>query len=372
MDEKSPMTNRGSDMVLRGRIGSVILFFLALALSCSSSRKKGTQEEDASKDEDEASVVTSTDSKIEEIRSDAEDFSDVDRSIDGAAEAQSDAKEEPSDGDASELPKTELNLCDGSDEIRLYVAPVGNYDERVSGNGSQTFFLNGKCEIYLRRYWWDPIHVRTLAAAELEQLKTELRVEEWPAIAGIYYLPVECHLYAEAFVVDYKIILGHDYCPGTGAAPEYTGDGPVPINGEPPIDILRIADTYRKEHYDEGSPFSGSVRYALFEDSRASTDDFYRGAEPWPIGDPAEIAITLPKQSVGYRFSDKIRVAEGEQAETLRELQRRFLAGEISDSYSPPSVMEGIPILQSDGTGYELFMRDATRYEDETGLLILP
>jgi hypothetical protein len=333
------MTNRDSYLVFLGVAGFI---FTVVTVGCASSRTKGNIEDAAVKKGGDATVITSADSTVDR-----------------------------------ELPKTQIDLCNGSAEVRLGVfrgSSGGGYSKLPTSTNGQTIVLDGKCQIFIQRAWWDPIHVRTLTPAEIEELKTALRVEEWPAIAGTYYLD-DCLAYYRAWVVGYEVVIGHKACPSTGEIPVYKGEGPVPIS-EPPIsDIDQRADEYRNEHYDEGTPVSGPVRYALYWSGKEPTNDFYRGAEPWPFGDPGEVVITYEEaQSSPSTYANKFQVVDGEQAAVLRELRRRFIAGEIGyeNSRPPRSSTDGIPILQSDGKGYELYVTDTLPYEDDTGLLTLP
>ena len=78
-------------------------------------------------------------------------------------------------------------------------------------------------------------------------------------------------------------------------------------------------------HYDEGTPVTGPVRYVLFESAKNPDNIFYLGAEPWPFGDPAEIAVTVEQQESSPSLrSHYVQVAEGDQAAILREFRRRF------------------------------------------------
>jgi hypothetical protein len=381
------MMNRYSYLVFFGVVGFV---FTGVTVGCASSRIADHKGSDAS-------LITSADSTIEPIKEDAEDFIDVgkptDGSVsergdvtvepgdprDGSVSERADGNVEPSDKDAGELPKTQIDLCNGSTEIQLYVNLVGSGNKIPGVETSYSIFiLDEKCQIYLKRSWWDPIRVRTLTSAEIEELKTALRVEEWPAITGTHYRD-DCVSYYTAWVAGYEIVVGHAACPmqtdsSAITVPPYKGEGPVPISN-PPIDIYQLAYDYLNAHYDEGTPISGPVRYALCERQNQPTDDIFRGAEPWPFGDPAEIAITVEEQ-YSYPPSEKNFIADGEQADILRELRRRFNAWEISYSFTGTYLLknplEGIPILQPNGEGYELFVCDISPFEDDTGRLILP
>jgi len=377
------MTNRDSNTAFHALAGFVLFVILAVTLGCSSSyTTKGNRRDATSQDGIDA-------------KGDTEILADADHKPRNLSDGEQPyVKGEPSDADVGELPKTELELCDGSTEIRLYIL-AGYNKNKVQGTGNSMLILNGKCQIYLQRDFWDPIQVRTLTPAEIEELKTVLRVEQWPAIAGTYYRR-DCLSYSAAWVAGHEIIVGHVACGNYFTTPAYGGEGPVPIS-EPAIDFLQLAENYRKEHYDEGTPVTGPVRYALFEDLmfRSPTSLFYKGAEPWPFGDPKEIAITYEDtQRNPSLYEHKYQLTDDDkQVEILRELRRQFIIGEISfsdNSYGTPvrppppvwagtpilkqipAASSGIPILQNDGTGYELFMRDTTPFEDENGRLNLP
>ena len=270
----------------------------------------------------------------------------------GTVDAQVDA---PGAFDAGETPtQPSIELCNGTSELRLVMHYKGSFYPNLTSavlweNGGSTLLLDGNCNVYLQKSIWYPIHTRILSATEEQQLIEELQISKWPKLVGIYVNCWDC-MHVEAWADGYLIsVIG-------GAA----------VTTEPSIDIHMLGYNYRFGHYDEGEPVTGAVRYTLFLEPNGMKDSaYYRGAKPWPFGDPQPFVSTLGDQ--------KVFVAEGTEAEILRDLWNKALSGEISRYVGSNSEVPAfIPFVQPDGTQYGLFVRDTTPFEDENGRLMLP
>jgi hypothetical protein len=249
------------------------------------------------------------------------------------------------DSDASSS-SARIDLCDGSDEVRL-VARRESAGKAERGyvvyQQVPLLVVDGQCTLYMIRDEWSELRSKTLNAAEEQDLKDALHVDEWPRLKGDY-----CTLAYDAPMALFWV--------GGSAVREYECFGPTLPE---PITWRSVTD-YIDAQYGTATAVSGPLWYTLVFDGGEDGLMQYRGGEPWPLeGDPSELSPPPPDEAV------PIHRAEGNDAEKLRELRRRVLSGDIGRRQAL-----FIPIVQSDGAQYQLRIRDATPHDGEMGFVI--
>lgn len=120
-----------------------------------------------------------------------------------------------------------------------------------------------------------------------------------------------------------------------------------------------------KELSSSGAPWTGDARYVVVEEDRPIPPGYlgYRNAAPWPLAEAvADVAIGAAEAETYEAVVSHLVTAA--DAEALRSLRSRFLAGEVGFEAE-----RFIPIETADGARYRLYVRDAIDLEDAQGRL---
>lgn len=142
--------------------------------------------------------------------------------------------------------------------------------------------------------------------------------------------------------------------------------GPPPLPDGFPVDLSRVHFELNEIFSGLGSPTSGAVRYTAILAPWLS-DRHAARAPMWPLEVPiSDLAVTdgevIELQIEG--LPPPVYRAEGADAERLRTLRARAQDGEFGS-------LEGtgfIPIRESDGSTYRLYVRDVGSFEAPEGV----
>jgi len=263
-----------------------------------------------------------------------------------------------SQGDTSMTPaRPRPPVCDGTPNLRIFMGVVGGGSWQFPPPGRQVLYDNGT---YLLvdgecRFWargpdpWDDVRTGVLDGVLLAQLLEDVRHERWADLEGIYApgggydTPDILFADTETFVV---CVMG---C-SLGAVPE---------------DVAAMRDAlspWRLRLWSYGTPVGGDVRVMAI---RTPPPLYLEGlpTSTWPATTPIEdLAVEYTEaSSLGYGAG---HLLTGAGAEIMRSLRRSYVSGVHGGFW-----YRYLPILEADGTFYEVAVRDTTPYEDERGLI---
>lgn len=105
----------------------------------------------------------------------------------------------------------------------------------------------------------------------------------------------------------------------------------------------------------------GPVRFMVVRDDNPDLTGYFEKTLEWPLSTPAWKLAVRWEDVEGFREHTRSLVAEGEDAEKLRELRRRWIEGdyEILGLFAP---------VKEDDVYYRVHLRDTIPLEDENGL----
>ena len=192
-----------------------------------------------------------------------------------------------------------------------------------------------------------------LTDEQAAELATFLGLQEWEGFEAIYGLSI-CDGGSARFAWGERVL---DLIPSCGAS------------AGPPASVLDKLRTVPRELASRlrplGEPSSGPVRYLLGRGNESPlVDRGYEGAPEWPLDISPESVI----RSQGERgLGVIVQTADGEDARRLRALRTAFLDGAFG-------VRNGsfIPIVQPDGSRYDLQVRDVVEFETAEGEPFVP
>ena len=261
------------------------------------------------------------------------------------------ATREGSDGGPTDNPGVEI--CDGRAGVRLAavsggggLAPPGV--DMLSENGWHYLLVSGQCEAWVLKEVAAPLRHLLLSREQARSLAREFRLGEWSSITaaagGCPDAPTV------RFRFDKEEIAG----------------GPCGLKTDHPIFIMSTALLMQVGNlYAAGVSTEADVRYLLgVEDPDAPrTGDAYRNAPLWPLSTPPDAVAVPTKELHSYRRGGSRHASNGE-ASLLRALRTSWLDGTIGSKMS-----EFIPIVENDGARFRLYVRDASPWENASGLL---
>jgi hypothetical protein len=260
-------------------------------------------------------------------------------------------------GQASGNALAGIKLCDGSASLRLafegdrsdcegtdFKCPGGSVFAEL---GPIHLYLDGRCNLYMRPAPPSGTRVKKLTEKELDALLTQLAVADWPP-AGTY-----CNNLSGVF--DLGGLGTRYYLMGAVINMQYCVDGrPIAIRAE-------AAPQYIRDHYSEGEPLAGPVRYTLV--ATDSPENFAFGfAKPFPLETLNSVVRTTHSSSIMF--------AEGADAEKLRALREAYLqaTGPQAANFVPALRADAGAVLEADaGAPFELRVRDVLPLEQAPG-----
>lgn len=248
-------------------------------------------------------------------------------------------------------------LCDGSDEPRLLIQ-YGYEPERFAGfdlhfeNGYGFLVVDGSCRFWGTQRPWSPVRAGTLEPRQIDNLVGILRLGDWEHFVGSYCsVPTDSMgpKWMKARLGDAEIVIDRE-C-------EETEDDKVKF-----VDwILRTTPLSIAQLEANHAPTDGPMRFVLVRDPMTNMLDLFDHATSWPLATSAHDVSVDWGNVDWFRETQKSLVAEGEEAQALRELANRYRRGEFG---SPDGF---IPIEQY-GWYYRLYVRDTIPIEDDDGL----
>lgn len=236
-------------------------------------------------------------------------------------------------------------ICDDSEEVRLAIrieggGPAAAGMTMLAENGWRFMLVDGRCHAWLLSSHTEPLRELTLSPAQEVALAAALELPNWQALAG----------------------------PHGGGCPDAPGItyrfGTERVQGS----ICGLAATDSLKRVNDmfvaqlellsaaASPVSGDVRYLVLVE--ASRNDSRPGIE-WPLTISIESVVVLRGDEFNYRPGNS-RQATGADAERLRGIR--------SSGAGTGPVYDFTRVLGSDGTTYQLFVRDAVPGEQADGL----
>lgn len=255
-------------------------------------------------------------------------------------------------------------LCDGSEALRLVaVRTAGGMPDPGSGvlyeNGSAFLLVRGDCRYWVYAGRYSQTRTGQLTLAQRQRLARALRLDRFADYAGDYAR-------GAAFDVPEQYVAF-----GAGAVDAPCNASRTCIRlGSGPVDTSQKVDWLESSVQQEivnlereGTAVQGAIRYVLAEQTWNGAEIWAKAAT-WPLGDPAMFAMS--EADARAYVPGQSRLATGADAEALRALWVRFLAGDVGDR----ALSEIIPIA-SGSTRYHLFVRDSLSLEDAGGLLPL-
>jgi len=246
-----------------------------------------------------------------------------------------------------------VEICDGSAGVRVAATSGGGglvppWLNMIGENGFAYLLVSGQCEAWVLKEAEAPLRHLMLSREQARALSRDFRLGEWssipPAMGGC----------ADASAVSFRF--------------ENNRLSGVPC-GLPAGHPLREMSTAFFAQIANLSisavDAEGDARYVLAaEDPDAPrTGDAYRDAPPWPLPfSPDSVAVSL-KDFYSYRRGTSRR-AIMEEASQLRALRRLWLEGKIGSK-----MIFFIPIAETDGARFQLYVRDSSPWENASGLL---
>jgi len=245
-----------------------------------------------------------------------------------------------------------VEICDGSARVRLAALTGGGGLVHpgvyvLSENGWHYLLVSGQCEAWVLKEPTASLKHVMLSREQARSLARDFRVGEWssitPASGGCSDAPTV------RFRFDKDEVIG----------------APCGLKPEHPVSAMDAAFRMQIETlHAAGSAAEWDVRYwlALEPTPPQSSDAYYRNAASWPLSSsPDAVAISFAEIS---RYQRGVgRHASAEEASLLRTLRTSWLDGAIGWRGSG-----FIPIVGPDGARFQLYVRDASPWENASGL----
>lgn len=232
-------------------------------------------------------------------------------------------------------------LCDGSEALRL-----AHWSEPANASvgqavllerGGMNLYVDGQCRAWVRANEWAELRALKLSDEDARKLGQALMLTTWSSLEQKYCIDVT-DLGPLAFYFAPKLVV-------------ISGCNTLP---EPPFDVWKAMRAEITALSQRAAPVTGgSVRY-LLETVANAAPETARGGAPWPLDNLEDAARLNPDDRLPM-----IQNAEGEAADKLRALRKRYIDGEIG-SYP----LSGIPIVQADGRTFMLYVRDVSSWEN--------
>jgi hypothetical protein len=270
------------------------------------------------------------------------------------------------DDDAGEIPGSgagentaarsgsEAVLCDGSPGITFAAAALGGGNpvpgtQVMAENGHSFIIVEGTCRFYAQRGRLERAVTGVLSPQQLDALRDSLQLESWRSchgrVAGALDGPEHHFVYGRSE----RARGGIDAC----------------VNIESPDEPGLLLMGYQRlvtSLIAAGQPVQGDIRYLLVQGDD-NVESHWTDPAAWPLGDPAEVAMS-PAAASGYEPGSS-KLAQGAEAAALRALWQDFLDDDTSGR-EPGSI--AIPV-EVNGARYQLFLRDSLPLEDTRGLI---
>ncbi len=253
-------------------------------------------------------------------------------------------------------------LCDGSEGIRFYAHASGGGpqvwgSEVMAENGLAYFIVEGNCRFFAFEHSEGVAWTGTLNSAQETEVIDLFKLGEFSDLAGVYKFSA-CDAGSAVYAFGEHRVRVAPVCPG--------GPG---INNESSVRFLRDGwSTMYERSRTIGTEYEGNVRYSVvLYDVFVPNDINHRNAPEWPIDTDIEklaiVSSDLPEEYLYEKGTSHL--ATGKDAMALRRLRTAFYAGEIGFS----DATNYIPIEQTNGKRYQLFLRDSIDLENEDGLI---
>lgn len=251
-----------------------------------------------------------------------------------------------------------LNICTGRERLELSAvslplparAPPGM--QVMWENGHSFVYVDGSC-----RYWaltpqdvWAEVRTGQLTADAERSLLARVRYESWHSWVG------EHHPSSIANDADIVILVPGMRAESTVTCFEGCGSAPVPSELQATArDLGQIAT----DLWMTGNPVTGDVRFVLVREETSEVPIQYL---EWPLAiEPSTLSIS---ESEAAQLSwGRGQIASNQDADSLRALRAGFRDSPLV------GLVPHIPVKDSNGFRYKLFLRDTIPYEDETGLI---
>lgn len=329
---------------LRGGIQAFLFTLVVFSASCSSGSPRETNSKSAT-DTDSERIRDSgavADTAVPSRGSDAEQPSEAGRPPREAGTA-------TEIGDLADANVAEPT-CDGGSAVQLSYLTGGpgnvhSGSQVMWENGPQFFLITEACTFYAQVGQWGPVTTGRLETDELVNLVERLRLEE------LLQTPEYCTSNIGGLRQRIEYL-------ERASTQRRCDDASVHELNSVFDEMIVVAN----ELHQAGVPVDGPVRFSLLYRSEnvAREDSFYVDGQAWPVGDPHQFAN--PAESEDVLVVD-VHTTDGAGATALRELRERAVAID--------PLRQFIPIVEPDGSRFQLFLRDSLpQYEGDNGRLL--
>lgn len=272
--------------------------------------------------------------------------------VDAATDASVDAR----------APVSPRTICDGSGDLRVFVAVVGGglspAQFRVLQENGSFIAIDGRC-----RYWvrsgenvFEETRSGVLDSDMLAEFVDDFRYDYWPELPGRVPSGVPIWDASDIVFMDRTTrIICVSNCLGAST----------------PADVVAMREAnnaWNARLWAAGEAVTGDVRASVIESGGSPEFAPARWnlvATPWPLSIPIEsVAVseaTGESEALGY--GDGI-LFTGPDAEALRTLRNEFVRNDPASTG-----LAAIMIRDGDGPFYYVDVRDTTPFEDELGLI---
>jgi hypothetical protein len=256
---------------------------------------------------------------------------------------------------------TPRTLCDGSDDLRLFVfmsggGPTEPARQVLIENGFNFILVDGHCRFWVKpdESIFETVRTGVLDAETLAEFVADFRYDRWPDLNRVGAYGTSLPDGGSVIFVD----------PETSITCQTVCSGP---STPPDVEAMRLANNaWNARLWSIGEAVTGDVRISVIESNRDPASLPPLWTPPlWPLSTPIASVVVSEADIPALRFGDGVLMT-GADAEALRAMRRHFL-----DSGARRT---GIGMLVHDDAGqlYEVNVRDTTPFEDERGLVAMP
>jgi hypothetical protein len=243
-------------------------------------------------------------------------------------------------------------ICDGSTSVRLAAASGGGGQitggaRMLSENGWQFLIVDGTCHAWVLEREMDPVLELVLSHDQERALSQDLHLADWSNLTGDHN--GTC---ADASGTTYRF----DRIRMSGSACGLPGNDPfvaITVGFDAQIKSLSAAAT----------PLSGDLRYLVVPGDNSLMFD-NRSPVAWPLAVPLE-SVWLSSDDPRLASNGQSHRATGDDAALLRAIRTTQANGKRGDG----TILESTPVVGANGVPAALYMRDATPFEAENGLI---
>jgi hypothetical protein len=256
--------------------------------------------------------------------------------------------------DNNSLPASD-RICNGENALRfVYQAAGGGQvlpgSQVLSENGFLYLLVDGRCHYWAMQDTWSGVREGQLSEADEASLSSDLRLSDLGELQGDY---------------------DRDVCDGTGMWLRFAeqrvrvSTGCKVVDTSAPVWWMQgVAFQHLSALFSKGQPVGGEVRYVLVSaDGAEWSSEVTTAAAEWPLPQsPSTLAMSLA-QADQYQPGSSRAIAPPD-ADSLRNIRQRFV-----DTGKLPLTGGFVPVKDTTGVIYQLFVRDTIPFESSTGLL---